>query len=42
MTKAVHGTAKLDLNEDGTRYTAAITLTEKIAKAIEKDRNILK
>ena len=42
MTKAVHGTAKLDLNEGGTRYTAAITLTEKTAKAIEKDRNILK
>jgi hypothetical protein len=42
MTKAVHGTAKLDLNEGGTHYTAAITLTEKMAKAIEKDRNILK
>ena len=42
MTKAVHSTAKLDLNEGGTCYIAAITLTEKMAKAIEKDRNILK
>ncbi|CAB4374279.1 unnamed protein product [Rhizophagus irregularis] len=41
-TKAVHGTAKLDLSEGGTRYTAVITLTEKTARAIEKDKNILK
>ena len=40
LTKAVHGTAKLDLSEGGTRYTAAITLTEKTARAIEKDKNI--
>lgn len=40
LTKAVHGTAQLDLSEGGTRYTAAITLTEKTAKAIEKDSNI--
>ena len=42
MTKAVYGTAKLDLNKGGTHYTAAITLTEKMVKAIEKDRDILK
>jgi len=39
-TKAVHGTAKLDLSEGGTRYTAVITLTEKTAKAIEKENNV--
>ena len=37
LTKAVHGTAKLNLSEGGTRYTAAITLTEKTARAIEND-----
>jgi uncharacterized protein YlbG (UPF0298 family) len=36
-TEAVHGTAKLNLSEGGTRYTAVITLTEKTAKAIEKN-----
>ena len=41
LTKAVHGTAELDLSKGGTRYTAAITLTEKTARAIEKDSNIL-
>jgi uncharacterized protein YlbG (UPF0298 family) len=40
LTKAVHGTAKLDLSEGGTRYTAVITLTEKTAKAIEGQKNI--
>jgi hypothetical protein len=37
LTTAVHGTAKLD--EGGTRYTAVISLTEKTAKAIEKESN---
>ena len=37
QTHAVHGTAKLDLSEGGIRYTSAITLTEKTAKAIEKE-----
>ena len=41
LTKAVHGTAKLDLSEGGIRYTAAITLTEKTAKAIEKQSGII-
>ncbi|CAB4460003.1 unnamed protein product [Rhizophagus irregularis] len=36
LTQAVHGTSKLDLNDGGTRYTAAITLSERTAKAIEK------
>ena len=38
-TKCVHGTATLDLN-GGTRYTSAITLTEKTAKAMEKERGL--
>ena len=38
LTKAVHDTAKLDISEGGTRYTAVITLTEKMAKAIEKNK----
>lgn len=39
LPQAVHGTAKLDLSEGGTRYTAAITLTERTARAIERNRN---
>jgi hypothetical protein len=39
LPQAVHGTAKLDLSEGGTRYTAAITLTERTAKAIERNQN---
>lgn len=35
-TQAVHGTARLDLN-GGIRYTSAITLTEKTAKAMERE-----
>jgi hypothetical protein len=35
-TKAIHGTAKLNLEKGGTRYTAAVTLTEKTARAIER------
>ena len=37
LTKAVHGTSKLKISGDGKRYTAAITLTEKTARAIEKE-----
>src|SRR3954469_24108451 len=37
LTQAVHGTAKLVLNNDSTRYTGAITLTRKTALAIEKE-----
>ena len=36
LTKAVHGTAILDLSKGGIRYTTAITLTEKTARAIER------
>lgn len=39
LTQAVHGTAKLDRSKGGTRYTAAITLTEKTARAIERNKN---
>ena len=35
-TQAVHGITRLDLN-GGTRYTSAITLTERTAKAIEAE-----
>ena len=41
LIKVIHGTAKLDLSEGDIRYTAAITLTEKIAKAIEKQSGII-
>lgn len=40
LTKAVHGTARLNKSEGGTRYTAAITLTEKTARAIEKEKGL--
>ncbi len=41
-TQAVHGTAELNLSEGGVRYTSAITLTEKTAKAIEKEAGFIK
>ena len=41
QTQAVHGTDKLDLSEVGIRYTSAITLTEKTARAIEKEAEII-
>jgi len=37
LTQAVHGTSKLDLSKGGTRYTAAITLSERTARAIERN-----
>jgi hypothetical protein len=37
QTQAVHGIAKLNLSEGGIRYISAITLTEKTARAIEKE-----
>jgi len=40
LTKAVHGTSKLKTSDGGTRYTAAITLTEKTARAIEKEKEL--
>ncbi len=40
LTQAIHGTAELDLSEGGIRYTAAISLTEKTARAIEREKNI--
>ena len=42
LTQAVYGTAKLNLSEGGIRYTSAITLTEKTAKAMEKEAGITK
>lgn len=36
LTQAIHGTAELDLSGGGTRYTAAISLSERTAKAIER------
>jgi hypothetical protein len=39
LPQSVHGTAKLNLSKGGTRYTAAISLTEKTAKSIEKRSN---
>lgn len=38
LTQAVHGTSKLDLSKGGVRYTAAITLSEKTARAIERNK----
>ena len=38
LTQAIHGTAKLDLSGGGVRYTAAISLTEKTARAIEREK----
>ncbi len=40
LTQAIHETAKLNLSEGGIRYTAAISLTEKTARAIEREKNI--
>ena len=40
LTQAIYGTAELDLSEGGIRYTAAISLTEKTARAIEREKNI--
>lgn len=42
LTQAVHDTAKLNLSKGGVRYTSAITLTEKTAKAMEKEAGIMK
>jgi hypothetical protein len=38
LTQAIHGTAKLDLSGGGVRYTAVISLTEKTARAIEREK----
>ena len=40
-TRAVHGTALLNLSKGSIQYTSAITLTEKIAKAIERETGII-
>ncbi len=40
-TNAVHGTARLNLSEGGTRYTAAISLTERTAKSIEHEKGLI-
>ncbi len=38
---AVHGTARLNLSEGRTRYTAAISLTERTAKSIEREKGLI-
>lgn len=38
LTQAVHGTSKLNLSKGGVRYTAAITLSERTARAIERNK----
>ena len=40
LTKSIHGTAKLNDN-NGDRYTAVLTLTEKTARAVEREKKIL-
>lgn len=40
LTKAVHGTAKLKLSNDGNRYTAVVSLSETTAKAIERKKGL--
>ena len=40
LTKAVHGTSKLKTSDGGIRYTAAITLTERTARTIEKEKEL--
>ena len=40
LIQAIHGMAELDLSKGGIRYTAAISLTEKTARAIEREKNI--
>lgn len=42
LTQAIHGTAKLDLSGGGFRYTAVISLTEKTARAIEREKKRVK
>ena len=38
LTQAIHGMANLDLSGGGIRYTAAISLTEKTARVIEREK----
>ena len=40
-TNAVHGTARLNLSEGGTRYTVTISLTERTAKSIECEKGLI-
>ena len=40
LIQAIYRMAELDLSEDGIRYTVAISLTEKTARAIEREKNI--
>src|SRR6266498_360349 len=40
-TNAVHGIARLNLSERGTRYTVAISLTERTAKSIEREKGLI-
>ncbi len=40
-TNTVHDTAKLNLSEGGTRYTMAVSLTERTAKSIECKKDLI-
>ena len=40
-TNAVHGTARLNLSKEGTRYTVAISLIERTAKSIERKKGLI-
>src|SRR6266511_2242837 len=40
-TNEVHDIAKLNLSEGGTKYTVAISLTERTAKSIEREKGLI-
>ena len=40
-TNAVHNTARLNLSEGRTRYTATIFLIERTAKSIEREKGLI-
>ncbi len=40
-TNAVHSTARLNLSEGRTRYTVTISLTERTAKSIEREKGLI-
>ncbi len=40
-TNAVYDTARLNLSEEGTRYTVTISLTERTAKSIEREKGLI-
>ena len=40
-TNVIYGTARLNLSEGGTRYTTTISLTERTAKSIKHEKNLI-